>query len=57
MKTTNNSLLRTVCAIVLGVLLVAWPEAALYYLVIIIGMLFLVPGASLTFGYMQRKNK
>lgn len=44
MKTMNYSIIRCICALVLGVLLVAWPEAAILYLVITIGALFLVPG-------------
>ena len=34
MKTMNYSIIRCICALVLGVLLVAWPEAAILYLVI-----------------------
>lgn len=37
MKTMNYSIIRCICALVLGVLLVAWPEAAILYLVITIG--------------------
>lgn len=40
----NYSIIRCICALVIGVLLVAWPEAAILYLVITIGVLFLVPG-------------
>ena len=29
MKTMNYSIIRCICALVLGVLLVAWPEAAI----------------------------
>ena len=38
----NYSIIRCICALVIGVLLVAWPEAAILYLVITIGVLFLV---------------
>lgn len=31
MKTMNYSIIRCICALVLGVLLVAWPEAAILY--------------------------
>ena len=41
MKTMNYSIIRCICALVIGVLLVAWPEAAILYLVITIGVLFL----------------
>lgn len=50
MKTMNYSIIRCICALVLGVLLVAWPEAAILYLVITIGALFLVPGLFSVFG-------
>lgn len=51
MKTMNYSIIRCICALVLGVLLVAWPEAAILYLVITIGALFLVPGLCLWLSY------
>ena len=54
MKTMNYSIIRCICALVLGVLLVAWPEAAILYLVITIGALFLVPGLFSVFGYLTR---
>lgn len=48
----NYSIIRCICALVIGVLLVAWPEAAIIYLVITIGVLFLVPGLISVFGYL-----
>ena len=51
MKTMNYSIIRCICALVLGVLLVAWPEAAILYLVITIGALFLVPVLCLWLSY------
>lgn len=54
MKTMNYSMIRCICALVIGVLLVAWPEAAIIYLVITIGVLFLVPGLFAVFGYLIR---
>jgi len=54
MKTMNYSIIRCICALVIGVLLVAWPEAAILYLVITIGVLFLVPGLFSVFGYLIR---
>ena len=53
MKTMNYSIIRCVCALVIGVLLVAWPEAAILYLVITIGVLFWVPGLFSVFGYLM----
>lgn len=52
MKTMNYSIIRCICALVIGVLLVTWPEAAIIYLVITIGVLFLVPGLISVFGYL-----
>lgn len=48
----NYSIIRCICALVIGVLLVTWPEAAIIYLVITIGVLFLVPGLISVFGYL-----
>ena len=53
MKTMNYSIIRCICALVLGVLLVAWPEAAILYLVITIGALFLVPGPAFFVGILM----
>lgn len=50
----NYSIIRCICALVIGVLLVAWPEAAILYLVITIGVLFLVPGLFSLSGYLIR---
>ena len=36
MKALNYSVIRGICAVLMGVLLVAWPEAAIVYLVIAI---------------------
>ncbi len=54
MKTVNYAIMRSICALVIGVLLVAWPEAAILYLVITVGVLFLVPGLFAVFGYLLR---
>lgn len=47
----NYSVIRGICAIIMGVLLVAWPEAAIVYLVIAIGAMFLVPSLFSLVGY------
>ena len=44
MKTINYSALSSICALVIGILLVVWPDVAVSYLVITIGVLFLLPG-------------
>ena len=44
MKAFNDYLIRGISAILLGILLVIWPDAAVVYLVIAIGALFFIPG-------------
>lgn len=44
MKTMNYSLVRIVCALIIGLVLVLWPDVAVQYLVITLGVLFLIPG-------------
>jgi len=51
MRTLSNSILRSVCSLVIGVLLVVWPETAMIYLVITIGVLFFIPGLILLLDY------
>ena len=36
MKSMNYSLIRTICALVIGLVLVLWPDAAINYIVIIL---------------------
>lgn len=57
MKTMNYAIIRCICALVIGVLLVAWPDAAIIYLVITIGVLFLVPGLFSVFGFLTRNRQ
>lgn len=56
MKTINNSILRSVFAIILGLVLVIWPEAAIRYLVITIGVLFIIPGIISLLNYFTREK-
>lgn len=51
MKTLNYSLLSTICALIIGILLVVWPDVAVSYLVITIGVLFFIPGMTGIFFY------
>lgn len=45
MKSFNNySLISSLCSLAVGILLVAMPGVAAVYLVITIGMLFMIPG-------------
>ncbi len=51
------ALLRAISAVLIGCALVAWPEAAIVYLVMTIGVLFLVPGAFAIVSYFTRKRE
>lgn len=57
MKAISNSILRSVFAIVLGLVLVFWPEAAVNYLVMTIGVLFIIPGIISMLAYFTRDKK
>lgn len=57
MKSMNYSLIRTVCALVIGLVLVLWPDAAAQYIVITIGVLFLIPGFISIIGYFGTKSE
>lgn len=52
----NYSLIRTVCALVIGLVLVLWPDAATNYIVITVGVLFLIPGFIALVGYWGTKS-
>lgn len=54
MKTINASILRSLFAIILGFVLVLWPETAIIYLVITIGILFILPGVFSVLHYFTR---
>lgn len=51
MKHFNGTILRALLAIVLGGVLVAWPAAAVLYIIMVIGVGFLVPGIFAIVGY------
>lgn len=53
----NNSILRSVLAIILGLVLVLWPEVAINYLVITIGILFIPPGIFAILSYFTRDKE
>ncbi len=57
MKTMNYSLLRAIFALVMGLVLVLWPDAAGNYIVITVGVLFMVPGLISLIGYFAFKSK
>ena len=56
MKSINYAIIRSVCALIIGVLLVIWPEEAVKYLVITIGVLFLIPGLYGVFSFFSRSK-
>ena len=56
MKTMNYSLIRILFALVIGLVLVLWPNTAASYIVITIGVAFLIPGVSSLFIFFGRKR-
>lgn len=57
MKTMSYSVIKGICAVIMGVLLVTWPETAILYLVIAIGAMFLVPGAVAVLNYIFKERE
>ncbi|MGL5273814.1 MAG: HdeD family acid-resistance protein [Phocaeicola sp.] len=51
MKGLNYPVVRCLCAIMLGVILIGWPSVAVIYLVLFAGALFTIPGIFAIFGY------
>ena len=58
MKGISNSFLRTICALIIGLVLVMFPNEAGDYFVITIGVVFLIPALLSIIGYfaMKREN-
>lgn len=56
MKHVNSSILRCALGIALGIVLVLWPEKAVEYLVITIGILFILPGVFSMITYFTREK-
>lgn len=52
----NYSLIRTLCALAVGLVLVLWPDAAASYIVIAVGALFLIPGVIAMIGYFVARS-
>ncbi len=50
MRSINGAVLRSAFAMVLGFVLVLWPEVAITYLVITIGILFILPDRKMRTG-------
>ena len=57
MKAINNVVLRILFAVILGVLLIVWPLEAINYLIMAIGILFLLPGFISIFGYLFQEER
>ena len=57
MKTMNNFVIRSICAILIGVLLVAWSDAAALYLVIAVGAMFFIPGIYTLVNYLMKADR
>lgn len=51
MKPFNYAVVSSICALIIGIMLVVWPDVAVNYLVITIGVLFLLPGLLGIFSY------
>lgn len=51
MKGVNNSFLRAICALIIGLILVMFPNEAGDYLVITVGVMFMVPSLLSIIGY------
>lgn len=55
--TLNTAYIRVIFAILLGLLLLVWPESALTYLISVIGVLFLFAGLFTLFVYYSKKKE
>lgn len=56
MKTMNYSLIRVLFALAVGLVLVIWPDVAAAYIVITLGVAFLIPGIISLFSYFSRRR-
>lgn len=54
MKVLSNSFLRAICALVLGLVLVSFPDKAGDYLIVTIGVVFLIPSLISIIAYFAR---
>lgn len=57
MKAVNYSLIRILFALIIGLVLVIWPDAAVNYILITIGVAFFVPGIISLWSYFASKTK
>jgi Uncharacterized conserved protein len=56
MKTINYSVIRAILALIIGLVVVIWPGAAADYLVITLGILFVIPGLIGLINYFSSKR-
>lgn len=56
MKTMNYCLIRILFAVVIGLVLVIWPDMAAKYIVITLGVAFLIPGIISLLAYFGHKK-
>ena len=57
MRLFGYSVMCSLCALIMGVLLVMWPEAAMIDLVIPVGVVFLLPGLYGIFAYFASRSR
>lgn len=57
MNSLNSSVLRGLAAILFGVVLIVWPEQSSQYLVIVIGLFFIIPGLFSLLNYLMSKKE
>ena len=57
MKVINYSLVRILFALIVGLILIIWPDVAVNYLVITVGILFLIPGIISIIGYIASRPR
>lgn len=57
MKTIQNPIIRSIFTIILGLILIKWPDTASDIIVQMIGVVFLIPGVISMFLYLFRKRK
>ena len=57
MRRTNIGILRGALALILGFVLIMWPEAAIIYMIMVIGACFLLPGIYSIVGYFLRNKE
>lgn len=53
MKKMNYSVIRATFALIIGLIMVIWPDNVANYLVITIGILFIIPGLISMIGYLS----